>query len=83
MAIVKIHPKGQLILPKEIRDTLGIKPGSTVSVNLVDDHAEIRPLPDDPIEYLTGFLKDHSRSLANELLEERRKDNKSDEADSL
>jgi AbrB family looped-hinge helix DNA binding protein len=83
MAVVKTHGKGQIIMPKDIRDKLGIKPGTALSVDLVDDHVEIRPLPDDPIEFLTGFFKDHPESLAQELLEERKMDDRTDETDSL
>ncbi len=83
MAIVKTHPKGQIIMPKEIRDKLRMKPGTALSVKLVDDHVEIRPLPDDPIEFLTGIFKDHPRSMARELLEERKKDDQTDETNSL
>ena len=83
MAIVKTHPKGQIIIPKDIRDSLGIEPGKSVSVKLVEDHIEIRPLPDDPIEYLTGIFKDHPSSMASELLEERKKDDKIDEKNSF
>ena len=80
---VKTHPKGQIILPKKIRDKLGIKPGTALSVKLVADHAEIRPLPNDPIEFLTGILKDHPGSMAKELVEERKRDDKNDETNSL
>ena len=83
MAIVKTHGKGQIIMPKDIRDKLGIKPGTNISIDLVDDHVEIRPLPDDPIEFLTGFLKDHPNSLAQKLLDERKRDNRIDETNSL
>lgn len=83
MAIVKTHAKGQIIIPKDIRDKIGIKPGTAVSLNLVEDHLEIRPLPDDPIEFLTGIFKDHPQSMAEQLLEERKKDNKTDEKNSL
>ena len=83
MPIVKTHRKGQIIMPKEIRDKLGIRSGSMVSVELVNDHVEIRPLPDDPIEFLTGIFETHPTSLAAELLEERGKDDQTDEADSL
>jgi hypothetical protein len=54
-----------------------------VSVKLVDDHVEIRPLPDDPIEFLTGIFEGRPRSMAEQLLEERKKDNKIDEKNSL
>jgi AbrB family looped-hinge helix DNA binding protein len=83
MAIVKTHSKGQIIVPKEIRKKLGITPGKTLFVEIVDDHLEIRPLPDDPIEFLTGIFKDHPASMAEELLEERKRDNETDEADRL
>jgi len=83
MPIVKTHGKGQIVMPKDIRDKLGIKPGSMLSVEYVNDHVEIRPLPDDPIEFLTGIFETHPTSLAAELLEERRKDDQIDEADSL
>ena len=83
MPVVKTHAKGQIIMPKDVRDKLGIRPGTFLSVTLVDDHVEIRPLPDDPIEFLTGIFKDHPRSMAGELLEERKKDNKIDETNSL
>jgi AbrB family looped-hinge helix DNA binding protein len=83
MAVVKTHPKGQIILPKQIRDKLGIKAGTRVSVKLVDDHAEIRALPDDPIEFLTGIFKDQPHSMSKELLEERRRDDKVDETNGL
>ena len=83
MPIVKTHGKGQIIMPKEIRDRLGLRPGSMVSVELVNDHVEIRPLPDDPIEFLTGIFETHPTSLAAELLDERGKDDQTDEADSF
>jgi AbrB family looped-hinge helix DNA binding protein len=83
MAIVKTHPKGQVIIPKGIRDRLGIKPGTILALKLVEDHIEIRPLPDDPIEHLTGIFADTSVSMASELLAERKQDNKIDEKGSV
>jgi len=83
MAVVKIYSKGQIAIPKEIRESLGIKPGKAVSITLEHDHAEIRPLPDDPIEFLTGIFENHSVSMSEELLKERKKDNEIDEKSSL
>lgn len=79
MAVVKTYPKGQVIIPKEIREKLGIKPGKALSLELVDDHIEIRPLPDDPIDFLTGIFADQPGSMASELLEERRRDDDQEE----
>lgn len=83
MPTVKTHPKGQIIIPKDIRDRLGIIPGKQLSIEIVEDHIEIRSLPDDPIEYLTGIFKHLPGSMASELAEERKRDNQVDEADTL
>ena len=80
MIIVKTSAKGQIILPKLIRKSLDLKPGQKVALQIVGDHAEIKPLPSDPVEYLCGIFKDHPTSLAEELLSERRKDREHEEA---
>ena len=83
MAIVKTHAKGQIIIPKDIRDELGIKPGKQLSVKVVGDHLEIKPLPDDPIEFLTGIFQDYPGSMSAELLQERMNDDQVEEKNSL
>ena len=83
MPIVKTYAKGQIIIPKDIRDRLGIEPGKTLSVKLVNDHIEIRPLPDDPVEFLTGIFEDYPTSMSAELLEERKKDDQINEKNPL
>ena len=74
MVEVKTYAKGQIVIPKKMRDQLGMKPGSMVSLRIMDDHLEIRPLPDDPIKFLTGIFKDVSVSMTTQLLNERKKD---------
>jgi len=83
MAVVKTYAKGQIIIPKELRDALGITPGKRLSLKLVDDHMEVRPLPDDPIEHLTGIFKDVPQAMAEELLRERAQDDRRDEKNRL
>jgi AbrB family looped-hinge helix DNA binding protein len=78
MPVVKTSSKGQIVIPKEIRDKLGIGPGKKVLLQVVGEHAEIVPLPDDPIKSMRGMLK-ADVSLAEELLRERRKDDIIDE----
>jgi len=63
-----------------IRKSLDLKPGQKVALRVVGDHAEIKPLPPDPIEYLCGIFKDYPTSLAEELLTERQKDQAHEEA---
>lgn len=83
MAVVKTYAKGQIIIPKELRDALGIRPGKRLSLKLVHDHMEVRPLPDDPIEHLTGIFKDVPQSMAEDLLRERAQDDRNDKKNRL
>ena len=78
MPIVKTSTKGQIVIPKEIREKLGFTPGQKVLLRVVNKHAEITPLPADAIKAMRGILKGGT-SLAKELLAERKRDNKIDE----
>ncbi len=78
MPIITVSSKGQLVIPKEIRDLLGIKPKQKVILKVVKDHAVIEPLPDDPVEYFCGIFKEGT-SLTRTLLKERKEDKKREE----
>jgi len=82
MPVVTASTKGQIVIPKEIREKLGITPGKRILLRVVENHAEITPLPDNPIKAMRGILKG-GKSLAKELLSERKKDNKIDEGRSF
>lgn len=73
MKIVTTSAKGQVVIPKKERKQLGIKPGSKVIIEAVDDHIKIRPVPNDPIEFYCGIFRDGS-SLTEALLRENSKD---------
>lgn len=38
----RVGPKGQVVIPKELRDELGIEPGDEVSFWRQDDHLALR-----------------------------------------
>jgi AbrB family looped-hinge helix DNA binding protein len=70
--------KGQIVIPKELRDKLGIKAGSRVAVSLAADHVAIYPLPEDPVEAYSGVFEEGS-SLTGALVSERKKEGKLEE----
>jgi len=82
MTIVRTSSKGQVVIPKKIREALGITPGRKVLFRVVGDHAEMIPIPENQIKALRGILKGQV-SAAKELLSERQKDMKIDEEHTL
>ncbi|RKY65120.1 MAG: AbrB/MazE/SpoVT family DNA-binding domain-containing protein [Candidatus Latescibacterota bacterium] len=78
MTIVKTLGKGQIVIPKQVRERHGIKPGTMFSLYEEDDRIVLVPVADDPIRALRGIAKG-GPSLAQELVDERRADNEREE----
>jgi len=55
MQTVTVSPKYQVVIPKEIRDTLQLRPGQKMRVIEYDGRIEM--IPDRDISELRGFLK--------------------------
>lgn len=55
MSIVTVSPKYQIVIPKEVRETLKIRPGQKVAVFAYDGRIEFVPVR--PIKEMRGFLK--------------------------
>lgn len=55
MATVKVSPKYQLVIPREVRERIGIRPGANVQVFLYDGRIELVPLRD--AREMRGMLK--------------------------
>ncbi len=75
MTVVTASSRGQIVIPKEIRERLQIVPGKKLLIKAEGDHVIIKPLPDDPVEHFCGIFKGGS-SLTKALLHERRRERK-------
>jgi len=55
MGTVKISPKYQVVIPKEIREKLGLTPGQKIQTIVYENRIELIPVK--PIKKMKGFLK--------------------------
>ena len=54
METVTISPKFQVVIPKEIRESLGLEPGQKVQAVAYDNRIELIPVR--PLKKMRGFL---------------------------
>ncbi|MDR7540474.1 MAG: AbrB/MazE/SpoVT family DNA-binding domain-containing protein [Armatimonadota bacterium] len=73
MATVTVSKKGWVVIPREIRQRYGIRPGDRVQVVDYAGRIAIIPAMKDPIREARGMLK-RGPSLTEALLEERRQE---------
>lgn len=66
METAKVMPKGQITIPKEIRDRMGIKPGSRVG--FVVDGKVIRMV--NPAIYAMEYMQEQMKEYANQYTDE-------------
>ena len=64
METLTISPKFQVVIPKAIRERLGLLPGQKVQAVLYGDRIELIPLQ--PARRLRGFLKGIDTTVARE-----------------
>ena len=65
METTSVTSKGQVTIPKSLRQQLGIRQGSKVEFSLVDDHVEMR-VRSSPTEVVTsgfGMLSSRKRAV--------------------
>jgi len=55
MTIVTVSPKFQIVIPRPIRDSLGVRPGHKVRMIPYQDRIELIPFR--PVQEMRGFLK--------------------------
>lgn len=61
-----VTSKGQVTIPKRVRERLGIEPGQTVSFIVSDGEVRLVPTADDPMEELRS-LREEIRFGRDEL----------------
>lgn len=72
---MKVGPKGQVVLPKRVRDELGIRPGDEVTVHAGDGEARVRRVVD--ADGLLGLFPDATSTA--ELEADRRREREREE----
>ena len=64
MTAVTVSPKYQIVIPKEIRESMGIVSGQKVQIMSYQGRIEIIPLK--PMKEMKGFLKGIDTRVARE-----------------
>ena len=64
METVTISPKYQVVIPKSIREALGLRPGQRIQAMQVGDRVELVPIV--PVAQMRGFLKGIDTSVPRE-----------------
>jgi AbrB family looped-hinge helix DNA binding protein len=79
MSVAQLTQKGQILVPKHLRRKLGLKPGGKVHLAEEEGRLVLTPVPPDPIQAATGFLKGRfslTQDLRREHREEARRERK-------
>jgi AbrB family looped-hinge helix DNA binding protein len=83
MVTATFTSKGQIVVPKELRDQLGIRPGTKVSISLEHGAIQMQPLNAAFVQGLYGSLKGRlkvqGKGAAEWLKAERKKDRAKEE----
>ncbi|WP_275099017.1 AbrB/MazE/SpoVT family DNA-binding domain-containing protein [Sedimenticola hydrogenitrophicus] len=64
MTAVTVSPKYQIVIPKEIRDSMGIVSGQKVQILTYQNRIELIPLK--PMREMKGFLKGIDTDVARD-----------------
>ena len=67
MAMSRVGQKGQVVLPKELRDVIGIGPGDRVVFDIQDGNVVLTPVPARTTSDLLGILRVPNPVNVNEV----------------
>ncbi|MCL4451630.1 MAG: AbrB/MazE/SpoVT family DNA-binding domain-containing protein [Candidatus Thermoplasmatota archaeon] len=62
-----VGPKGQIVIPKDIRDKIGIKEYSEVIVDAVGDSVIIKKLKPASVTYVDYYCTTYSKKLTKRM----------------
>ncbi|WP_276935578.1 AbrB/MazE/SpoVT family DNA-binding domain-containing protein [Ferroplasma acidiphilum] len=62
-----VGPKGQVVIPKEIREKIGIKEYSEVIVDILDDSVVIRKIKPESVSYVDFYSSTYSKKLKKKI----------------
>ena len=74
-----VSEKGWVVIPKSIRERLGLKKGSKVDFVALGGHVYFMPTLEDPIKHGRGLLKGHLTMA--DYMEEKRRERAEEEAE--
>jgi AbrB family looped-hinge helix DNA binding protein len=64
MPTVTVSPKFQVVIPKEIRESLALQPGQKIQATLIEGRIELVPVV--PVQKLRGFLPGLGSTVSRE-----------------
>jgi bifunctional DNA-binding transcriptional regulator/antitoxin component of YhaV-PrlF toxin-antitoxin module len=67
--VVRAYAKGQITVPRDFREALGIGIGTLLSVSLVGDHLVVTPIGDEPSSIRRYSEDDVARFLEEDRLD--------------
>lgn len=74
--LAKLSSKGQIVIPKAVRQALGLQPGAQFNIRLIEGKILLEPVTSSPIEALYGkfseidFLNEQEEEHRQELLDD-------------
>jgi AbrB family looped-hinge helix DNA binding protein len=71
--ITSVSTKGQFVIPSEIRESLGIKPGTRIAVTQEGSRIVLEPVSDELVDRTRGLFSG-TPSLSEELKRQRRQE---------
>jgi len=74
MEVVKVLQKGQIVIPKDLREKLQIERGERLIIEEFEGAMLVMPEPKDPIAAMRGLLKPFAGAGSVETVRKLRKD---------